>query len=81
MTAKSQFGPGDINEPHLNLLFEISNIRSVRVKRALYDYLINLYTINDVCLKHFLERGYFYRRLKLIRLLHEKISKIRYYYN
>lgn len=80
MTATSQFGQGNVSESHLLLLLEISNIRSVRVKKALHDYLVNRYTVNDVCLKHFLECSYFYRRLKLIRLLNEKISKISIYY-
>lgn len=80
MTEKHQFEPGYVNKHQLTLLLEISKIRSIRIKKALYDHLVHGRAICDVCQNYLLDNSYFYRRLKSIRLLNERILMISAYY-
>lgn len=80
MTSKFQLEPGRVSECQFFLLIEISKIRSSRVKKALRDYFVDGCTIADVCMKHLLDRCYFYRKLKLLHSLNEKIILLSEYY-
>lgn len=80
MTSNFQLEPGSVCECQFILLIEISKIRSTRVKKALHDYFVDGDTIADVCMNHLLDRCYFYRKLKLLRSLNEKVILLSEYY-
>lgn len=77
MNSKFQLEPGKVSECQCILLMEISNIRSSRIKKALRDYFVEGHSVDYVCQKNFIERGYFYRKLKIFRSLHDKIILLR----
>ncbi|EEJ0025510.1 transcriptional regulator [Salmonella enterica subsp. enterica] len=80
VTSRFELKPGSVSESQFVLLIEISKIRSTRVRKALRDYFVDGCSIADVCMKHLLDRCYFYRKLKFFHSLNDKIVLLSAYY-
>ena len=80
VTHPSMLIPGHADKKHLNLLIDISSIRSHKVIKALNDYFILGKARTEICDEYDVNQGYLSLKIKEIKLLNEKILNLLPYY-